>query len=31
MKIHWHKRAADQLHQVEEYVLYYDMDDAWGR
>lgn len=21
MKIHWHKRAADQLHQVEEYVL----------
>ena len=21
MKIHWHKRAAVQLHQVEEYVL----------
>ena len=21
MKIHWHKRAAAQLHQVEEYVL----------
>ena len=21
MKIHWHKRAATQLHQVEEYVL----------
>lgn len=21
MKIHWHKRASDQLHQVEEYVL----------
>ena len=22
MKIHWHKRAAAQLHQVEEYVLW---------
>ncbi len=22
MKIHWHKRAAAQLHQVEEYVLH---------
>ena len=21
MKIHWHKRAAAQLHQVEDYVL----------
>ena len=21
MKIHWHKRAADQLYQVEDYVL----------
>ncbi|MBQ8065129.1 MAG: type II toxin-antitoxin system RelE/ParE family toxin [Prevotella sp.] len=21
MKIHWHKRAAAQLHQVEEYIL----------
>ena len=21
MNIHWHKRAAAQLHQVEEYVL----------
>jgi len=21
MKIHWHKRASAQLHQVEEYVL----------
>ena len=21
MKIHWHKRAADALHQVEEYIL----------
>ena len=21
MKIHWHKRAAAQLHEVEEYVL----------
>ena len=21
MKIHWHKRAAEQLHQVEGYVL----------
>ena len=21
MKIHWHKRAAAQLHQIEEYVL----------
>ena len=21
MNIHWHKRAATQLHQVEEYVL----------
>ncbi len=23
MNIRWHKRAADQLHQVEEYVLRY--------